>query len=395
MKRLLRGDMTLLAALLVALIVVAVRVAQPEAEPRTESRPHYTVRSARPSGLRAYGELLRRRGYPIESLKQGPRDWPRRAAAVITAPPYESFGSGTRWSKPDAERALDWVEAGGALLVLCDEATELTEALEIVFAAGDGPEGAGALAQPLTVLGKVERLSVPAGERFDEPTADRLPLARVDGAPIAVAWTLGKGTVVALACPKLASNQRLGEADNAPFVAGAIDWLAAGRPGPVFFDEFHQGDQESANAWDLIGRPGQSAAWQIVAVGLLWVHAASLRFGAPRSARLRSRTTGDYVQAVADLYRSVGAADAARVQLREGFVADLRRRADLHEGADASEAAERACRASGAPERTRDLQALLERLDTPLEGRTGQRERRLLALAREIDGYRKELGLRD
>ena len=49
MKRLLRGDVTLLLALLVALAIVAVRLTRQKARETTESFPHYTVSSSAPS----------------------------------------------------------------------------------------------------------------------------------------------------------------------------------------------------------------------------------------------------------------------------------------------------------------------------------------------------------
>lgn len=370
MKRLLRGDVTLLAALLVALIVVGLRLARPEPGIGTEAVPHYTVESVSPSGLRAFGALLRARGYRTPSLNVRPRHWPVDSV-VITAPATERFGEGAVWTKSDAADALEWVRSGGRMLVLCDDASELTRALKLELTASKSD--AGRLTQPIPVLGAVGSLALSSDARFAEPAMRSLPLARAGDEPLAVARGEGSGLVIALSDPRMAANDHLGEKDNARFVAGLVDWLADGRRGRVAFDEWHQGAQGRHRFQDLVGAPGAAVAWQLVALIALWALASSRRFGRARSLGLRARTTGDYVSAVADLYKSVGATDAVREHLRERLVRSL---------------------PPGGPD-VPAVRDLLAQLAAPLEGRRRAREQQLVALARKVDRLREEMGLRE
>jgi hypothetical protein len=274
---------------------------------------------------------------------------------------------------PDEIRALDeWVRRGNVAVVLARDPNDLYYALGLIVdepnqetlgtpappakAAAPQPPAAGQpqpkAATPLqpSVLargvGGVETTAqfgykfgraAPAGpfgsEGLEPPTplieavpADRwLPLfAKHDGSrvlPQVVTAARGQGLYVAVNDEFPASNLGITRGDNARFLLN----LAALHPtgGTVWFDEFHKRSVDRGFVSYLKDRALLPALVYLMLLVLLVLWRAGVRFGAPLPlVPDRRRDSGEYVRAVAQLYRNAGMAHEALTIV----FADFRRR---------------------------------------------------------------------
>jgi hypothetical protein len=150
-------------------------------------------------------------------------------------------------------------------------------------------------------------------------------LRTVGGQPIVVRAALGDGrTVTLVADDRLFSNRALRETAAGPFALG----LVVPRYQRVIVDEYHQGFDASrtlsAATWDWTLRsPWGWAALQLMAVGVLALLAAGIRFGPIRQGiERRRRSSLEHVRALATALAAARGHDVA-VRL---IVQGLRRR---------------------------------------------------------------------
>jgi len=135
--------------------------------------------------------------------------------------------------------------------------------------------------------------------------------------------TIGEGRVVVLSEAGALSNDRAGE-DPLAVLAVRAAVAYTGAADTVFFDEFHQGirgDRSRAEVLKdfFLGSPGGRTLLHLVAVCLLVLACAGLRFGAPDPAvappDLERRSPLEHVSALGDLYRKAGASNTAALLL--------------------------------------------------------------------------------
>ncbi|HUS80430.1 MAG TPA: hypothetical protein VM283_04120, partial [Armatimonadota bacterium] len=233
------------------------------------------------------------------------------------------------------------------------------------------------------------------------PAADRPPPGlrpeppRVEIAagtdPVLVTVSLGRGVVHVLADVEMLCNSQIGRNDNMLLAANLV--LAGGAPDMVYFDEHHRaasertllGPPEEATP-EVDPRPVRWMLYGLLAVAALYAAGKAQRFGAPLPpAGEERRSADDYVRALAGIYASAHAGDAALGML----AADLRRRMAAVAGtsptAPPQRLGERLSR-RGLP--GAEMARLLADLEVPREPVS---DPELVRLAREIAQYERML----
>jgi hypothetical protein len=136
-------------------------------------------------------------------------------------------------------------------------------------------------------------------------------LVSPDGDRVAIAYRIGKGSVIAVTSPEAFGNERLTKRDNVRFAYAVL----AGH-GPVVFDEYAHGYNDDATFWQVIPseiRWALGATMVILIVGLI---GANVPFAPPAPLDAPDeRTSGAYVDAMASLLRRARARPDALASL--------------------------------------------------------------------------------
>lgn len=390
MKRRHSLDAFVLGGLLLLLTLVSLRIASQGEPARATEQPRRSINSPRPGGWKGLALLLQRQGMTVERIERAPREWPADLPVIVTG----EASTGADWTDAEAEAALRWVGAGRTLVILSGKGNALTERLGVT------PERAGVAdailfpLQPAPFLAGVDGLHVPGRDRFSKVASNAVSLF-ADRKPAALLLRHKAGTVVAVSDPGIADNTHLTRADNARFVTSLLRAYSGSGGARVGFDEYHQGYRTADSFWDVVGRPGQLAAWQILGLTLLLAYSASRRFGLPRPLPAPPRVSSEYVASLADLYRRAHAGDAALESVYLSFWRDLCRGAALPYDAPTDEVIARATRRLAASHDP-DLEERLRRVvnDCEMKIETGSvRDSELVPLVCEMEALRKELGL--
>jgi len=317
-----------------------------------------------------------------------------------------SGGSGmgaSLWDEQQTEDALSWVEDGGTLVLFDTGGSVLSEELGLEVSEHKKQDARLRPAQPAPYLEGVDEVYLPGKHRWTKKPAGALTLFG-DDKPAVVAVRRGKGRVLAFSSSAVIDNTNLAKADNARLLVEVARTFGA-QGQPVLFDEYHQGFQEATSFWTAVGRPGQLAFYQLLALLLLVCYSAGVRFGLPRPLPEGSRVSSEYVASLANLYRRARAADAALESVYLSFWRDLCRASGLPLDTDTPEVARRAAATLGDTKLTtagaasrrsleQRLDSLLHRAEAGIEaGPKKFKDRDLLALVRELEEMRKELGL--
>lgn len=335
--------------------------------PADDALPPLASFSARPDGAKALRLWLAELGYRVDDRPQTVFSPPENAAVALVLEPFYPV------TAEDGAALEAWVEAGGLLV-----------------AAGDGPAMDGLLRRfdfrlaPLSAAVNVPAL--PQTPLWASPPLDAAePRARyylqsarddfvthlaVDGRPVVVSFEQGDGRVILASSARPFSNAGLRSAGNAALALNAVG--AAGRPGVVWFDEWHHGLRDTAEL--LAVGPGQwlrrTPAGQSVLLfaGLLFA-ALVLRgrhFGPslPLPSDVSRRAPLEHLTATAQLSRRAGHRRAALGQYRLWLKRGLGQRYRLDPGLPDDDYVARLAGYNPALDEA-GLRSLLARLDQP------------------------------
>ncbi|HEX8151408.1 MAG TPA: DUF4350 domain-containing protein [Pyrinomonadaceae bacterium] len=203
-------------------------------------------------------------------------------------------------------------------------------------------------------------------------------------------YAYGRGRIVVLSDPYVASNAGINRADNLFLAANVV---TGGSKGRVAFDEFHQGFGETQNqvfAY-LRGTPilwmfGQGA---LVALALVWTRGR--RFARPIPApRPDRRSKLEFVSSMAELQQRARAYDLAVENVYQRTRRALARYAGLPATAAPAQIAERVAARSGRDRAP--LEALLHECEDAAAG-APLTARRALRLVRELRELERDLRL--
>lgn len=231
----------------------------------------------------------------------------------------------TSLSKDEREKLLEHVNAGNLLLYapLRAEVDPLLQALDVTVYPGTGAEPEVlAPAMPSLFTAGVGEVEAPVLAYMSLPLA-AVPLLDNDrGLPVLALVPYGRGQVVLLTAPDLASNEWLAKRDNAQL------WLSLFRAmaerGPVLFDEYHHGFTSERSVAELASRYGLHFAIGQLLVGLALWAGALRRFGRPRAPPAQERlAAADALSAISRIYREGKHGAHAAAQILRGLLQDL------------------------------------------------------------------------
>ena len=263
------------------------------------------------------------------------------------------------------------------------------------------PEGEGGILtpegdEPPPAPGRGPREASEAGPDTHAPVVHVGDGREGEGA-LVLDYAYGRGRIVVLSDPYVASNAGLNRADNL-FLAASV--VTGGLKGRVAFDEFHQGYGETQNqvfAY-LRGTPilwmfGQGA---LVALALVWTRGRRFARAVPEP-RPDRRSKLEFVSSMAELQQRARAYDLAVENVYQRTRRALARYAGLPATAAPAQIAERVAARSGRDRAA--LEALLGECEdaaagAPLDGRRAlrlvrglrelERDLRLLMRSREV-----------
>ena len=388
------GDLFILGGLLLLFAVLTYSIGGriPESP---ETTPRRTTFSAKPGGWKAAYLLLEKAGTPVGRITKPPKQWPDDAQLIVTATPFSSFPEMNIWDKGEVTDALAWVDAGHTLLVFDGETDDLLKKLGAQVETHLQADAMLTPQQPAVFLSQVKNIFFPGKERVLKTPASAIVLIS-DKKPALIVLPHGKGRIFIVATPAVIDNSHLATADNSRFFVQLMQ-TEAGR-GKVYFNEFHQGYKEEESVWTIIGKPGQFAFYQILALVLLACFSAGRRFGLPRPMPSPPRVSSEYVSSLADLYRRARAADAALESLYIAFWRDLCRAVAVPLDSKPDDVARRAAALTETDADRERTEQRLKHLLTECEERIASDPKLitdtvLLRLTSEIEELRKELQL--
>lgn len=352
-------------------------------------------------GARAFFLLCEREGLRTQSFRLPWTDLTSRVGILVFIEP------------PSSDRPLDandlrilekWIRDGGTLLdVVSDPPIEqpLDPSNAITGDSGatsgdeEPHEAPIASSADSSVLNGVRTLAIRSRVRL--VLGQKSPytlLARDESGAVAAEKPLGKGRVFLYANRYGASNSGIGQADNALFLVNICRRAASGDRS-VAFDDYHHGVGFAASGagansslWENTPLPLRLSFVYLAALGLLLVYNGNRRFGPARAAKTVSvRTSTDYVNSMARLYRRAGAADIAFETLYGRFILDLRRTLEARGDMSVPQLARTAAQKFGPA--ADGIEALLQRGESVAAG-LRLSESDMLNLAQQIEQFRRK-----
>ncbi len=335
------------AALIVAFALVVLAAVATRGSAKPDMRPSTYVDS--PHGLRALFLLLEGVGVDVSRLHHSPSDADDTERTIaIVAPTWPM-------SAKQIDDALDWVDAGGRLVVV--EAKDIEgapsrdasaffarlgrEVTEITRLTTTSEGGRAVLETDYLRHGVAEirwrppvRISLKAdGPPADPRIDDSVVLAACNGSTVIEELSFGDGTIVLVSDDSFLTNVGLREEDNAIL---AVNLFAGDPMGPVAIDEFHHGADEGGSRLTLIERLLALTTGTWIGRGLLLallalvvgVAGRAIRFGAPLpEPPVARRSMTEHAAALGRLLERGHSTDSAARALIAGTRRDCSRRA--------------------------------------------------------------------
>lgn len=285
MKRWLKLSVGILVGLLA---VSAGLLALGSNERKTDPR----IDSFRPSGLAAFAELLRANGYAV---RLGPAP---ASSGALTVVPVKEQKAGTYEVSDAVAGFLGSRLRGGGRMLIAPLPEDFMDAVDQASAHRVENAVTGAALQ---VRSRTDLESNPDWSFADE--SDVQATIWADGsAPFAWLFTVGRGRAALVSDGLVATNQFIGEAQNADLLMNMIATMTTGGPRIVYFDE-RTFSGEEPSLLEILG-PGATAAWnQALFLFLIVVLTLGKRFGLPDETRSSQVGQRELVDAIADVFR--------------------------------------------------------------------------------------------
>lgn len=327
-------DSLIAVALLVVLVALTV-LAAVQRPAGDAALPPLTSFSAKADGAKALRLWLAELGYRVDDRQPGVFRPPADAAVTLVLEPLFSL------SAEEFAALEQWVEAGGLLVAAGDRAAAANLLRSFDFRLAPLTAAAAAPALPQTPLWSSPPLATaePKARFYLQSTrSDFVTHLAVEGRPVVVSFSHGAGRVILSASATPFSNAGLRSPGNAALALNVVS--AAGRPGAVWFDEWHHGVSDVTE--QMVAGPSQwlrrTPAGQSVLLfaGLLFA-ALVLRgrhFGPPLPlpADTSRRAPLEYLTAAAQLSRRAGHRRATLGHYRHWLKRDLGLRYRLDPG---------------------------------------------------------------
>jgi hypothetical protein len=309
------------------IVLVALALGGHAKEAQTSSRP--STYDAGRNGYRALYRVLESAHVPVRQLRRSLTTITPGGTLVLS----DDSGDPARIAFDRTDRAAlsRFVSGGGRLVVLSGDFDGLRDIVPHVPATSTADVKVAIAATVLRTAAGVRTVDTPSESAFARSAGAMPLLVSPGGDRVAIAYRIGKGSVIAVTSPEAFGNERLTKRDNVRFAYAVL----AGH-GPVVFDEYAHGYNDDATFWQAIPieiRWALGATMVILLVGLI---GANVPFAPPVPLDAPDeRTSAAYVDAMASLLRRARArADAlaslarnvrraARSTQRDGAVREL------------------------------------------------------------------------
>ena len=266
--------------------------------------PHstYSSNDTGPNGYRALYEMLHSAGVPVTRFSRVLGVLDSHVGTLVLAT-YAPDPDPQPMGASDTALLKDFVERGGRLVVL-DYDFEGSDDIIPGVAKGTAAKTTDAISLARdSYTDGVRTVAGPIESVFPFATRIGVPLLANDTGIVAIAYPIGKGTVIAITAPALFSNAHLASADNARFAYNVIDGN-----GPVVFDEYVHGYNDGLSFWGALPMPVRAATYILGAILLDRADRRQRSVRADDSARTAGRTR------FVGVHRRDGRVDAPRAR---------------------------------------------------------------------------------
>jgi hypothetical protein len=313
------SDRWLLAGLVALLMAISVIAALQQMQ--AAELPALSASSNAPDGARALRLWLEELGYPVSDQPGATFAPPAEARLILMLEPTTQVTM-AEWTLLD-----EWVEAGGTLI--------LAGSRFAAFAAFGYYDVSLSMQEPFPAAPALPLFNSPpataaglTGLYLRVNRAEAAPLLTADGRPIALTWRQGEGRVIVTTLTSLFSNAGLKQPGMAELT---LNLISAAEPGPIWFNEWHQGRREATAveplgpvAW-LQNTPAGQALFYAAAIIFIFLLLRGRRFGrpVPLPQAIARRTPLEYIAAIANLNRRAGHRTAVLAHYRQRLKRDL------------------------------------------------------------------------
>jgi hypothetical protein len=294
-------DTVALAVAGTVLVALALGGHAKDAQPTSRASTYDAGRN----GYRALYRVLESAHVPVRQLRRSLTTMTPGGTLVLS----DNSGDPARIAFDRADRAAlaRFVSGGGRLVVLSGDFDGMRDVVPHAPETNANEAEYAIASTALRTATGVRTVDAPAESAFVRSASAMPLLVSPDGDRIAIAYRVGKGSVIAVTSPEAFENERLAKRDNVQFAYAVLSGH-----GPVVFDEYAHGYNDDATFWQTIPieiRWALGATMLVVLVGLI---GANVPFAPPVPLDAPDeRTSAAYVDAMASLLRRARArADA-------------------------------------------------------------------------------------
>lgn len=301
-----RRDILILAGLFA--VLVAVVVVGAERASQTDNSGIPTTHSSSEEGAQALYDWTRAIGYDAQRLEYRPFELEAEDQALIIINPTE------RITAAQVRTTLDWVEAGGTLILADDTpalfgpANQLLDELNIDIAVYSDtvPIEHANPQQPALNAPPTGETTVRTHRMLAPQRNDYVTLLGAPDVPLLAGITHGDGYIFVSATSYPFTTAGLRDPENAALLLNLLRRVPSG--GRVLFDEIHHGYEVPPSAGGALTNPWGIAAFYALTAIALYLILTGRRFGRPVPLReeVVLRSSAEYVESMADLFQRGG-----------------------------------------------------------------------------------------
>jgi hypothetical protein len=304
-----RRDIIILTALFAVLVVFTI-LGPGQSQDENATGTKMTTHSSEPGGALALLRWLESMGYDARRLQYTAFEPGPRTEALFILNPTQPI------NRTEAGRVLDWVEAGGTLVLVDDKSqifaaqNELLTALDVdtrLYEGDEEPLESASVLQPVFHEPPVTTIPLRADRVLVTERDDVAHLVGRSDGTVLMGIQRGQGYIYISSASYPFTNEGLGEDASAALILNLLRQVPRG--GQVLFDEYHHGFFEPPSLRGIVlSNPwGWALLYALAVVGLFFI-LTGRRFGKPIPLReeVALRSSAEYVESMSDLFQRAG-----------------------------------------------------------------------------------------